>query len=80
MLQFGRHGNKYNRHKHDVRHLMAASPKMKEPPNEPKSLRGLTFKTLGVAFIPGHLKKVTVVLKVYRVTDLSGDGTKNRPI
>ena len=35
------------------------------------SLRGFTFKTLGVALFHGHLKKVTVMLKVDRKTDLS---------
>jgi len=34
------------------------------------SLRGFTFKTLGVALFHGHLKKVKVVMKVYCVTEL----------
>jgi len=37
---------------------------------EQKSLRGFTSKTLGVALFHGHLKKVAVVLKVDRVTEL----------
>jgi hypothetical protein len=40
---------------------------------EPKSLRGFTLKTLGVALFHGHLKKVRVVLKVYRKTELYRD-------
>jgi len=38
---------------------------------EPKSLGSFTFKSLGVALFHGHLKKVAVMLKVDRKTDLS---------
>jgi len=50
-----------------------ASPKEKASGGEPKSLRGFTFKNLGVALFHGHLKKVAVRLKVYRVTQLFGN-------
>jgi hypothetical protein len=40
---------------------------------EPESLRGFTFKTLGVALFHGHLKKVRVRLKVKGNTELFGN-------
>jgi hypothetical protein len=46
--------------------------------DEPKSLGGFTFKTLRVALFHGHLKKVRVVLKVYRKTKRYGILVKNR--
>jgi hypothetical protein len=52
--------------------------KEKASREEPTSLRGFTFKTLGVALFHGHLKKVRVVQKVNRVTELYGDQKKNR--
>jgi hypothetical protein len=33
------------------------------------SLRGFTFKTLGVALFHGHLKKIAVMLKAYWVPE-----------
>jgi hypothetical protein len=46
-------------------------PNEKASGGEPKSLRGFTFKTLWVALFHGHLRKVRVMLKVYRKADLS---------
>jgi hypothetical protein len=43
---------------------------------ESESLRGFTFKTLGVALFHGHLKKVTFMLKVDRKTELSRIGLR----
>jgi hypothetical protein len=43
------------------------------------SLWRLNFQTLAVALLHGHLKKVAVMLKVYRVTELYGKQMKNRP-
>jgi len=44
---------------------------MKKPLEGTEVPQRLPFKTLGVALFHGHLKKIAVVLKVDRKTDLS---------
>jgi hypothetical protein len=50
---------------------MGSPPKRKSLQWGSKALWRLHFQNLRVAFFHGHLKKVRVVLKVYRKTDLS---------
>ena len=52
---------------------MGSPPKSKSLWKGTEVPQRLHFQTLGVALLHGHLKKVVVMLKVDRVTELLGE-------